>query len=69
MKALHNTDIQKKGAKEGWMPGAHIPDIVQIQWMKEYGIKNIFDREYMPLITRLLNSPDYRYLKYGTMKL
>jgi len=69
MKALHNTDTQAKGCKEGWMHGAWIPDIVQIKWMKEEGIKDIYAEEYWPKIKRLLNSPYYRYLKSGAMKL
>ena len=69
MKSLHNTDLQQKGCKDGWMHAAWIPDVIQIKWMKEEGIKNIYDEEYWPKIQRLLNSPDYRYLKSGMMKL
>lgn len=68
-KALHNTDYQKKGIKEEWMHAAHIPDIIQIQWMREYGITDIHSEEYWPLVRRLLNSPDYRYLKTGSCKI
>ena len=69
MKALHGTSIQKDGVKHGWMHGAWIPDIIQIKWMKEEGIKDIYAEEYWPKIKKLLNSPDYRYLKSGSMKL
>ena len=68
MKDLQNTDVMKKGIKESWMFGAHIPDIVQIQWMKEYGITDIYSEEFWPKIKRLLNS-DYKYLKPGNCRL
>src|SRR5210317_1987629 len=68
-KNLHNTSYQKDGVKESWMRAAIIPEIVQIQWRKEYGIKDIADDEYWPKVRRLLNSPDYKYLKTGTMKI
>ena len=68
-KYLHNTSHQKDGIKESWMHAAVIPEIVQIQWRKEYGIKNICDDEYWPKIKRLLNSPEYKYLKTGNLKI
>lgn len=68
-KAWHNTDHQKKGVKESWMHAAVIPEIVQIQWAKEHGITDITSEEHWPKVRRLLNSPEYKYLKTGTMKL
>ncbi|NIW50334.1 MAG: hypothetical protein GWN14_28235, partial [candidate division Zixibacteria bacterium] len=53
-KALHNTDYQKQGIKDEWMHAAHIPDIVQIQWMKKYGITDIYSEEFWPKIKKLL---------------
>lgn len=67
-KALHNTSYQRDGIKQEWVHAASIPEIVQIKWMREHGIKDIYSEEYWPLIKRLLNSPEYRYLKTGTMK-
>ena len=46
-----------------WFPVASIPVTIQYEWLKKYGISNIFDEEYEPLIKRLLNSSDYRYLR------
>jgi hypothetical protein len=69
LKALQNTDFQKKGVKEDWMPAAWIPEIVQIQWMHKYGITDIYSEEYMPLIIKLLNSQEYSHLKYGDKRL
>jgi len=68
-KHLHNTTHQRDGIKKGWVHAAIIPEIVQIKWRKEFGIKNIYDEEYWPKVRALLNSPDYRYLKTGNMKL
>lgn len=68
-KALHNTDYQRAGIKNEWMHAAIIPEVVQIQWRKKYGIKDIYSEEHWPLIRRLLNSPEYRYLKTGSCKL
>jgi hypothetical protein len=68
-KALHNTSKQHDGVKDAWVHAAIIPQIVQIQWMKDHGIKDVYSEEYWPKVKRLLNSPDYRYLKTGPMKL
>lgn len=68
-KALHNTSKQHDGVKKNWVHAAIIPEIIQIKWMKEFGIKDIYSEEYWPKVKRLLNSPDYRYLKTGPMKI
>ena len=67
-KALHNTDYQRQGIKNEWMHAATIPNIVQMKWLKEYGV-DIYNKEHMPKIRKLLNDPDYRYLKTGSCKL
>jgi hypothetical protein len=68
-KSLHNTEHQKIGCKQEWMHAACIPEVIQIKWMKEFGIKDICSEESWPVVRRLLNSPDYKYLKTGNMKL
>lgn len=67
-KALRSTDHQRKGIKDSWMHAASIPEIVQIQWMKKYGIKDVYSPEYWPKIRRLLNG-EYKYLKVGDARL
>lgn len=42
---------------------AQIPVVVQYEWLKRYGIRSVFDEEYEPLIKRLLNSSEWRYLR------
>lgn len=68
-KALHNTDYQRSGIKREWVHAATIPEIIQIKWKKEHGIEDVYAEEYWPKIKALLNSPDYRYLKTGNMKI
>lgn len=68
-KNLHNTSHQRDGIKKDWVHAAIIPEIVQIKWKKEYGIHDIYSEEFWPKIRALLNSPDYKYLKTGNMKL
>ena len=41
---------------------ASIPNIVAEKWLKEFGI-NVFDKNDMPKIKKMLNHPDYAYLK------
>ena len=68
-KLIAKTDHQRKGLKKEWVHIATIPEVVQIQWMKKYGIKDIYSEEHWPLVKRLINSPEYRYLRVGDMKL
>jgi hypothetical protein len=68
-KELQKTDHQKVGIKNEWMHAASIPEIVQIQWMQKYGITDIYNEEYWPLIKKLLNSADYRYLRVGNARI
>jgi len=44
-------------------PVASIPVTVQYEWAKRYGITNIFDEQYWPKVKRLLNDPEWRYLR------
>lgn len=53
----------KKTRGKDMFHAAQIPVVVQYEWVKRYGIRNIFDEEYEPLIKRLLNSSEWRYLR------
>lgn len=66
-KFLHGTDYQKNGVKKDMMHAARIPEIVQIQWLIKYGIKDVYSDEYWPKVRNLLNG-EYKYLKTGNMK-
>jgi hypothetical protein len=50
-------------------PAAKIPIVVQYEWLKRYGIRSVFDEEYWPLIRRLLNSNEWRYLRTSEIHL
>lgn len=55
----------QRGIKEEWWHVARIPDGVALQWLKDYGV-NIHNRDHWPRVRRLLNDPDWRYLRTGT---
>ena len=41
---------------------ASIPPIIQMEWLTKHGV-NLWDKNHKAGVRRLLNSPDYRYLK------
>lgn len=41
---------------------ASIPQTIQMKWMVEYGV-DIMNKDHMPKVKRLLNDPEWRYLK------
>jgi hypothetical protein len=47
---------------------ASIPVVVQYEWLKRYGV-NVFDREHEKRIKRLLNDPEWRYLRTSEIHL
>lgn len=40
----------------------HVPDVVQLLWRNRYGVE-FWNREHWPAVRRLLNDPDWRYLR------
>ena len=60
----NDEQYSKDGIKRGMWHFAHIPNSVQMRWLGEYGSKNWPMRVgNEKLLFRLLNSPEYRYLK------
>jgi hypothetical protein len=45
-----------------WREVADIPEIVYHVWLKEHGV-DLFKKDHWPAVKRLLNSPDYRWLR------
>ena len=41
---------------------ASIPPIIVLKWLTELGV-NVFDRDHWPAVRRLLNDPDWRWLR------
>ena len=68
-KAMANDgDIWKQGVKNGWAHYGQIPAIVLEKWLNEHGV-DAFKKENWDKggpVWRLLNSPEYRYLKTTT---
>lgn len=46
---------------DGWRV-AEIPIVVQMKWMTEHGV-DVLNRDHWPAVRRLLNDPEWRYLK------
>lgn len=72
-KAIQNWDVggakglnsfSKKGIKEGWWHVASIPNTVITAWRK-LGV-NLYAPDDWPKVKKLLNSPEWRYLRTGT---
>ena len=62
-KALFKEDgASARGKKIGWWHVASIPIGVQEKWLREYGV-NIWDKDHLPRVKRLLNDPEWRYLR------
>jgi hypothetical protein len=64
-KEFQNDDSYwKEGVKNDMAHFATIPILVQLEWLNKYGPENDPMRKGNErLLFRLLNSPDYRYLK------
>ena len=58
----NDEDATRKGMKDDWWHYARIPNIVALKWLNEHGV-NIYDRNHQKAMFRLLNSPEYKYLK------
>ena len=67
-KALQKTDHQSNGIKKSWMHAATVPNIIIEKWINEYGV-NFYNRDHWPAVKRLLNSPEWRYLRTGNARL
>lgn len=60
-KAHQNEGFNK--SSELWH-AATIPAVVQLEWLTKYGI-DLYNRDHMPAVKRLLNSSDYSHLRRG----
>src|SRR3990167_9988083 len=60
----NDDDYTKKGMKDDFWHYAHIPDIVQLQWIIKYGLENDpMKKGNEKLLFSLLNSREYCRLK------
>jgi hypothetical protein len=60
--AALDLDTHRKQAKEDWAHYAKIPTIVQYEWLYKHGV-DFNKKDHWKGVMRLLNSPDYKYLK------
>lgn len=67
-KELAKTEHQAIGIKRNWWHAGTIPNIIIEKWLNEFGI-DFFNPDHWPAVKRLLNSPDWRYLRTGRGKL
>ena len=58
-------EYSRKGIKAGWWHVATIPNSVIVKWKQDHGI-DVFNKDHTPGIKRLLNDPEWRYLRTGT---
>jgi hypothetical protein len=48
--------------KAGWLKYASVPNVLIMKWKNELGV-DFFDENHWPAVMRLINSPEYRFLK------
>lgn len=66
----HNKKLATED-RAGWSPSrewkhvAEIPMGVALKWQSELGV-DVFDKNHMPRVIRLLNDPEWRYLRVGS---
>ena len=62
-KAMANDpDYKQQGIKNEFWHVASIPQIVQLKWLTEKGI-DVHNSRHWPEVRKLLNDPEYLYLK------
>lgn len=63
--AMGLTETDRKGIEKGWWKVATIPNSVIMKWKKEKGI-DVFNKDHAKAVAKLLNDPEWRYLRTGT---
>lgn len=64
-KALQNSDGAGWSPTREWKHVAEVPLGVVLQWKQDLGV-DVFDKNHMPRVIRLLNDPEWRYLRVGS---
>ena len=60
-------EYSREGIKANWWHVATIPNGVIMQWKREKGV-DVFNKDHSAAVTKLLNDPDWKYLRTGTGK-
>jgi hypothetical protein len=58
----NNEDLSRKGIKRDMWHYATVPNAVALKWKQEKGV-DVFNPEHRKAMFKLLNDPEYRYLK------
>lgn len=61
----NDSEYTKKGIKQEFWKYASIPAIIQTKWLIEHGV-DVWNRDHGPAMGKLLEDPQYRYLKTTT---
>lgn len=64
-KMANDVEFTRKGIKDEFWLYASIPPAIQVKWLIEKGV-DVYNKHHGPQISRLLEDPDYRYLKTTT---
>ena len=66
--AVGLNEYSKLGIKRGFWHVASIPNAIVVKWKKEYGV-DIFNKHQTKEMLKLLEKPEWSYLRTGTGKL
>ena len=65
-KVLQNEDeVWKRGVKQSWAHYCQVPNIIIEKWKKDHGV-DFFNKDHEKAWLKLVNQPEYRYLKTTT---
>jgi hypothetical protein len=67
-KVLQNHTDGWTGPDKTMRRAAHIPNAVIEMWKLRYGV-DVLNRDHWPAVQRLLNDPEWRFLRTNTSKL
>ncbi len=58
-------EVAQRGIKNNWWHAASVPNSVILKWKKELGV-DIYNKDHLPAVNKLLNDRDWAYLRTGT---
>ena len=63
--AQNDPGLWRDGVKQSWALYCHVPNIVIEHWLNTHGV-NFYDKDHQKAVFKLLNRPEYKYLKTTT---
>ena len=58
-------EVAQRGIKNNWWHAASVPNSVILKWKKELGV-DIYNKDHLPAVKKLLNDREWAYLRTGT---